>query len=385
MIALALSQSCYWFAVLIGISLSSMIGMQLAPSAALATLPYGLVSLGALLATYQLSLFMQRYGRRQGLRLGAMAGTVSGLLCMLALFLENFYLFCFANLLMGIYQASAVFYRLAALDEAPKGQQGRVMGLVLSGSLLAAILGPSLAVQANQWIKQPTYFGAYLMATVFTLIAFLLLSKLHAQTTCQPLTKSATRHFIKHSGFRLGVFNTAFSQFVMVLMMVVTPLAMHAGHHSTEQGIAVIGWHIIGMFLPSFFSGKLIDRFGHKTILITGLFIFALSAVTAIFDMQLINYYVSLFLLGIGWNFMYMSGTAQYTQSIERIEKGRAQGVSEVIVALSGIIAVVSGGVLINWFDWQQVNQGIVFILVGALFVNLYFNKKDERLVKVGS
>ena len=276
---------------------------------------------------------------------------------------------------MGIYQASSVFYRLAAIDEAPKGQQGSVMGLVLSGSLLAAVLGPSLAMQANQWIKQPAYIGAYLMVTVFAIIAFFLLSKLNVQAVGQPLNKSSSSRFLMHSGFLVGVFNTAFTQFVMVLMMVVTPLAMHAEHYSTDQGISVIGWHIIGMFLPSFFSGKLIDRFSTQTIVILGLFILSLSAMVAIADMALSNYYVSLFLLGIGWNFMYMAGTAQYTQAIEIKEKGKAQGVSEVIIALSSIVAVVSGGVLIQWFDWQQINQAVLFILVGALLLNLCFKK----------
>ncbi|WP_028867246.1 MFS transporter [Psychromonas arctica] len=372
-IALSFSQSCYWFAVLIGVSLSSIIGIQLAPYSSLATLPYGLVSLGALIATYKLSIFMQQHGRRKGLRLGAIAGAISGLLCMLAILQESFYLFCLANFLMGIYQASSVFYRLAAIDETPIGQHGRVMGLVLSGSLLAAVLGPSLAMQANQWIKQPAYLGAYLMLTVFTIIAYFLLGKLNVQVIAQPIIKSASSRFIKHSGFLIGVFNTTFTQFVMVLMMVVTPLAMHSGHHSTNQGISVIGWHIIGMFLPSFFSGKLIDRFGTKSITITGLCILSLSAMMAILGMELINYYVSLFLLGMGWNFMYMAGTAQYTKSIEPIEKGKAQGVSEVIIALSSIIAVISGGVLINWFDWQQINQCVLLILACILLLNLWF------------
>lgn len=377
-VALALAQSCYWFAVLIGISLSSIIGIQLSPHSSLATLPYGLVSLGALVATYKLSVFMQHYGRRKGLRLGAIAGASSAVLCMLAIDRESFILFCFASLLMGVYQASSVFYRLAAIDEAPEGQQGRVMGWVLSGSLLAAILGPSLAMHANQWIEQPAYLGAYLLVAVFAIIAFVLLGKLNVQTVGQSLTKCRSNHFLRHPSYLIGVFNTAFTQFVMMLMMVVTPLAMHSSHYSTNQGISVIGWHLIGMFLPSFFSGKLIDRFGAKTMVITGLFFFLLSTVAAILDMVLINYYVSLFLLGIGWNFMYMAGTGQYTQVIEVAEKGKAQGVSEVIIALSSIIAVVGGGVLIHWFDWQEINQGVLFLLAGALLLNVEFRKKKK-------
>lgn len=372
-IALVLAQSCYWFAVLIGISLSSIISIKLSPHSLLATLPYGLISLGALIATYKLSVFMQRHGRRKGLRFGAIAGASSALLCMLALIQESFALFCLANLLMGVYQASSVFYRLAAIDEAPEGQQGRVMGWVLSGSLFAAILGPSLAMQANQWIKQPTYLGAYLLVAIFAITAFILLGKLNPNTINQPLTKGSSKRFLSHPSYVIGVFNTAFTQFVMMLMMVVTPLAMHANHHSADQGISVIGWHLIGMFLPSFFSGKLIDKFGAKTTIMIGLFFLFLSALAAILDMALANYYVSLFLLGIGWNFMYMAGTGQYTQAIEEAEKGKAQGMSEVIIALASIVAVAGGGMLMHWLDWQQMNQGVLFLLAGAFLINIRF------------
>ncbi len=370
-IALALAQSCYWFAVLIGISLSSIIGLELAPHSSLATIPYGLISLGALIATYNLSVFMQHYGRRKGLRVGAIAGTSSALLCMLAIAQENFYLFCFSSLLMGVYQASSVFYRLAAIDHVPEHKQGYTMGCVLSGSLLAAFLGPSLAIQANQLLEEPAYVGAYLLVAVFAALAFVLLGRLNEKKLIQTAVKSSGNGFLRNPGYLLGVFNTAFTQFFMVLMMVITPLAMHASHYSTDQGISVIGWHIIGMFLPSFFSGKLIDHFGAKSVVVTGLFFFLFSVVVAILGVTLINYYVSLFLLGVGWNFMYMAGTRQYTAAIEIIEKGKAQGLAEVIVALSSITAVIAGGILIHWFDWQAVNQGVLILLAGALLLNV--------------
>jgi len=362
-IALAVAQSCYWFAVLIGVSLSAIIGVKLAPHPSLATLPFGLVSLGALLSTYQLSIFMQQRGRRLGLRLGALAGTSSALLCMASIYFESFNLFCLASLLMGIYQASSVFYRLAAMDEAPEDKKGSVMGWVLSGSLLAAILGPSLAKVANQWFSDPEYLGAYLFVGIFASIAFLLLGKLSNPVVNKSASAVTTRHFLKHSGYRMGVLNTAFGQFIMMLMMVVTPLAMHSHHYTTDQGISVIGWHIIGMFLPSFVSGKLIDRFGSGAIAMAGLAVFAFSTLAAISGMVLLNYYVSLFLLGIGWNFLYMSGTGQYSAAIEEAEKGKGQGIAELIVAFSSIVAVIGGGVLINWFDWQQLNYGVLVLL----------------------
>ncbi len=369
-IALAVAQSCYWFAVLIGISLSSIIGVNLAPHPSLATLPFGLVSLGALLSTYQLSVLMQQRGRRMGLRLGAMAGTLSALLCMASIYTENFYLFCLASLLMGVYQASSVFYRLAAMDEAPEDKKGSVMGWVLSGSLLAAILGPTLARLANQWFTDPAYLGAYLFVGIFAAIAFLLLGTLSNPVVIKSGAASHSRRFLQNPAYRIGVINTAFGQFVMMLMMVVTPLAMHAHQYSTNQGISVIGWHIIGMFLPSFVSGKLIDCFGTRTIALAGLAVFALSALAAIFGMVLTNYYVSLFLLGVGWNFMYMSGTGQYSAAIEADEKGKGQGIAELTIAFSSIVAVIGGGVLINWFDWQQLNYGVLVLLLGMAALN---------------
>ncbi|MGX9417031.1 MFS transporter [Vibrio sp. WJH972] len=371
-IILAVAQSCYWFAVLIGISLSSIIGIKLAPHASLATLPFGLVSLGALISTYALSVLMQQRGRRLGLRLGAFSGACSAFICAVSIYIESFSLFCLGSLLMGGYQASSVFYRLAAMDEAPESKKGSVMGWVLSGSLLAAVLGPTLANYANQWFSEPPYLGAYLFVGIFAVIAFLLLGVLSNPVINNNTPAHNTRRFLRNSTYRVGVINTAFGQFVMMLMMVVTPLAMHAHEYSTDQGVSVIGWHIIGMFFPSFFTGKLIDRFGTNAIVYAGLVIFSLSAISTVFGMVLMNFYVSLFLLGVGWNFLYMSGTGQYSSAIDVDEKGKGQGVAELIIAFSSIIAVIGGGVLINWLDWQQLNYGVLVLLLGMAALNLF-------------
>lgn len=381
-IALALAQSCYWFAVLVGISLSSIIGVTLAPHPSLATLPFALVSLGALLSTYQLSVLMQRSGRRRGLRLGALAGISSALLCMLALYNKSFALFCVASFIMGAYQASSVYYRLAAMDEAPEEQKGSVMGWVLSGSLLAAVLGPSLAQYSNQWFRDPEFLGAYFLVSIFAIVAFILLGRLSNPLIEKNQSPVQTREFLNNPHYRIGVLNTAFAQFVMMLMMVITPLAMHAHHYPTGSATSVIGWHIIGMFLPSFFTGKLIDRFGSRMITLTGVVVLGLSALVAIAGMVMINYYISLFLLGIGWNFLYMSGTGQYTAAIDEAEKGKGQGVAEVIIAVSSIAAVVSGGVLMNWFDWQQLNMAVLVLLTGML-VLMWVTRAKPNVARV--
>ncbi len=380
-IALMLSQSCFMFAGLISISLSSIIGVKLAPHESLATLPFGLLNLGALLFAYKLSVIMQQRGRRTGLRLGAAAGTLSAILAMLALYFSSFYLFCFACFLLGIYQASAMFYRLAAMDEAPADKKGSVMGWVLSGSLIAAIIGPTLNTKMNQWISEPQYLGAYLCVAIFSACAIVLLGNVANKPVIKSANHTDSKRFLSNHHYLLGAFNTAFAQFSMLLMMSITPLAMHAHHYSVNQSVSVIGWHIIGMFLPSFFSGKLIDRFGPKVIILTGLAIFIGSTLVAMSGMILMNFYVSLFLLGLGWNFMYMGGTASYTQSIDEDEKGKAQGMAELAVALGGVTAVITGGVLINWFEWQSINQGLLVILLAAVVMNLTIRPRNAAAI----
>lgn len=378
-LALAMAQSCHWFATLIAISLSGVIGTQLAPHASWATVPYGLISIGALASTYYLSQFMFRRGRRIGLRLGAVAGCIAAILCVLAIIWQHFYLFCFANMLMGIYQASAAFYRLAAMDEANEGSKGTAMGWVLSGSLLAALLGPLLAQHANGWISDAEYAGSYLLASVFSFASVWLLGLLSSSTPSPADTKSeSSRQFLKQTAYWVGVGNTAFGQFVMMIMMVITPLAMHAQHHSTADGLSVIGWHIVGMFLPSLVTGKLIDRYGSGKIAIGGLLVLLLSAITAVIGMTLSHYYISLFLLGVGWNLLYVAGTGQYSKAHHESEKGKAQGVAELVVSLSAIIAVISGGMLMQVMDWQQANEVLVGVLVLALGVNLFWRVKRQ-------
>lgn len=372
-IILSLAQACYWFAVLVGISLSTVIGLQLAPNETLATLPYALINVGALGATYLLSMLMQRSGRRLGLQIGALASAIAASLAMLALALQSFILFCAASLLMGIYQASSVYYRLAALDELAPQQSGRAIGWVLTGSLLAAILGPSLARWGNQWVVEPAYLGAYALVTLFSVLALVLISFLRAKPVVQTTNKSTSTTFLTLPNYWFGVGNTAFGQGFMMLMMLVAPLAMHQHHYSVESSLSVIGWHIIGMFLPSFVSGQLVDKFGTFAVLLAGLVVFALSALASILGTTAIHYHWSLVLLGIGWNLMYVAGTKQYTQAYPSAEKGRAQGIAELVIAFAAIIGVVSGGILIQNFSWQQLNTSLLAVLALIAALNLWF------------
>lgn len=382
-IALSVAQSCYWFATLIGISLSAIVGLKLSPIAELATLPFALASLGGLLCTYALSMYMQRSGRRAGLRLGVVAGVVAALLSCVALQLASFWLFCFASLLLGCYQASSVYYRLAAMDEAAAPDKSTAMSWVLCGSLLAAIAGPSLAKLASGLQIGASYTGPYLMVALFALLAYAALGQLDKNKTPAAKEKpSSQAELPANVHYWAGVINTSFAQFIMMLMMVIAPLALHADGFAVSVSMSVIGWHIIGMFLPSFFSGKLIDRWGATKVLWLGYAIYALSALVALQGHSVALYYASLFLLGTGWNFVYMAGTSQYNQAISAHKQGKAQGLAELSIALAATIAVFAGGVMINQLSWSSINGYVLIMLLLIMLLNIALKFRAVRLAQ---
>lgn len=378
--ALALAQCCFWFATLVGISLSAIIGMKLSPRADLATLPFALASFGALMSTYALSTYMQRNGRRSGLRLGALLGVASAALSCVALQIESFWLFCTASIVLGCYQASSAFYRLAAMDEAENNHKSTAMSWVLCGSLLAALIGPSLAKYANSFSIGAVFTGPYLIVLLFSLTGFLSLGLLDRKpptsTKKEPLSASSVP---SDSTYWVGVINTGFSQFLMMLMMVIAPLAMHSAGFAVSTSLSVIGWHIIGMFLPSFYSGKLIDRYGELQLLIGGYIVFGMSSLVALVGQTASHYYLSLFLLGFAWNFVYVAGTSQYNKAVTVANKGKSQGIAELSIALAGTVAVFAGGIMINSLSWSIINNYVLFGSSLAILLNLLKKRSEKK------
>lgn len=374
-LALTAAQSIYWFAVLISISLSSVIGAMLAPAPSMATLPYALISLSALFATYTVSTLVDRIGWRRTLGAGALAGVAAALLSVFALSRDDFVLFSLACLLMGLYQATAVYYRLAAIALAPAEGQGRAIGWVLSGSLLAAFLGPTLAGIAGGWFSTSPYAGPYLLTALLSALAIpalALLPKPAALCVAGGLARTSGLAFLRRRAYRLGTFNTAFAASAMVLMMVIAPLSMHhAGGFHVDQGVSVVGWHLVGMFLPSYFSGKLLERVPAQRLVLFGVFLFACSALVAVQGQSLSHYYISLFLLGSGWNFMYVAGTWQYNCTLDDAERGAAQGRAEVVISLAGLLGAATASVLLTHLSWQQINAGLLLVLLAVTLLNI--------------
>ena len=380
LLILFLCQGLYWSTVIVGVALSSVVGAQLAPSPSLATLPLALLVLGNLAATLPLSLTMQRFGRRVGFALGALACIISGAIAAYGIYQQHFWLFCLSNMGLGLTQASALYYRLAATDDLAPQQQGRAIAWVMAGGIVAAIIAPSLAIWSKDLLLPHLFVGSYALVSVLGLLSLLLcllLPNPGAQTRSKPLgggRKMST--IIRQPVFVAAISNTAIGNGIMILIMVSTPLAMLACHHSINSATQVIQWHILGMFIPAFFTGQCIDRYGASAIALWGAGVLAISVIISLLGTQLLHFYSGLFLLGIGWNFIYTAGSTMMTQSHQPVERGRVQGSAELIIGLLAALGAFSSGPLLHHFGWQHVNWGSLPLLAMAVGVNLWYHYK---------
>lgn len=246
-------QALYWSCSLIGITLTALVGVHLAPLNSLATLPLALLVLGNLLAVQPLSHFMQRHGRRPGLMLGAGGGVLGGLVCAAGVWTGDFLWFCLGALGIGVYQASAMYYRFAALEAVDAGRKGRASAYVLAGGVLAALLAPSLALWSRNALAQP-FVGAYLLIAVLALAGLLLMALLREGQAPRP-ARLAWRDIgglLRRPVLRAAIACTAAGHGLMILIMNATPLAMSFCGLPLEQSSRVIQWHVLGMFLPAF-------------------------------------------------------------------------------------------------------------------------------------
>ncbi|WP_423360446.1 MFS transporter [Pseudomonas citronellolis] len=365
---LFLGQALYWSCSLIGITLTSLIGAQLAPLNGLATLPLALLVLGNLLAVQPLSLFMQRHGRRPGLMLGAAGGVLGGLTCALGVQLGSFWLLCLGALPIGGYQASAMYYRFAALEAVGETEKGRASAYVIGGGVLAALLAPGLALWARTALPTP-FVGAYLAIAALALVGLLLMARLREGTAPRPPHGgiAAMRALLGRPLVRAAMACTAAGHGLMILIMNATPLAMQFCGLSLESSASVIQWHILGMFLPAFVAGPLVDRLGSRRVALLGIALLAASAAVALAGLDHGHFLASSLLLGMGWNLLLVAGTTLLGEGHGADERGQAQGLMEQGNSLMAALMSFSSGALITSLGWSAVNLLVWPVLLLAL------------------
>jgi len=381
---LATAQGLYLVSAVTGITFAGLVGQMLADNKLLATLPLALMTVGTALSTVPMSLLMRRIGRRAGFMIGAASGATSGAIATYAIMQANFASFCVAMVFMGVYQACTQYYRFAAVESAPRDYVSRAVSFVLLGGVISALIGPTLAVSSRDLLAPVSFAGAFLVSSGVSVLALIPMVFLKIPRPAEQPSAAGARPLkviMRQPAFVAAVCNAATSYGLMILVMTTTPLAMTACSFPIADTGSVIQWHVLAMFVPSFFSGPLIHRFGVLPILYSGMALFGLSALFAISGIELLNFGGALILLGVAWNFLFVGGTTLLTEAYKPNEKAKTQGVNEFIVFGSAAIGSFSSGGLFNSSGWNAVNYGMAPFLVVTLAATIWYHRGRSKAV----
>ncbi|CAM4295965.1 MFS transporter [Vreelandella rituensis] len=376
---LVTGQTLFMIAMVTVMTLSGVVGQQLAATPSLATLPIAMMMMGTVVSTLPASLFMKRVGRRLGFMTGATLGGVGGgLVSFAGIATGSFWLFCAGNLLLGLYQGFAMYYRFAAVDVASPAFRSRAISFVMAGGVVAAFLGPWNASAAQHWIASVPSGGPYLVIAILALVAIGLLTQLRVPASGEPQHGDISRPMsaiARQPRFVVAVLAAAIGYAVMILVMTATPLAMRANDFTMSQVVFIMQFHVLGMFAPSFFTGSLIARFGVDRILLTGAALLAGSAAVAVMGLSIAHFWVSLVLLGVGWNFLFIGGSALLSTVHSEPERGKVQGINDLIIFSLVAIGSLMAGQLLHGLGWEALNLAmlppILLVALATLWLRL--------------
>ena len=364
------------------IATSALVGVVLAPTPALATLPIGLTYTCMMLMMIPASLFMRRYGRRAGFSLGGCAGMIGGATSAVAIYNGSFLLFCIGSTIFGISSGFGQYYRFAAAEVVDESYKSRAISWVLMGGLVAAFIGPNAANLTRDLIPDALFSASYALVVLFSfgvVIAQFFIRIPKPSIEESQGHKRSLQQILTSSTFLVAALCAMVAYGVMNLLMTATPLAMLDRHMPFSDTVMVIQWHIVGMFAPSFFTGSLIDRFGVLKIMFTGALILLVCAIVALLG-QLYSYFiVGLVMLGIGWNFLYLGATTLLTESHLPAEKGVVQGVNEFLVFSITTLTAFASGYFYYQFGWEILNYFTIPVVSVTACIIILFGWSQYR------
>lgn len=369
--------------------LGGLAGQMLAPNKCFSTLPISMIVFGSMISAPFLSGLMQRRGRTLGFVLGAAGGGIGAALCAYALIRGSFGLFLVGSALTGLYMSAQGFYRFAATDGASAEFRPKAISWVMAAGLASAIIGPQLVKWTADVFAPIPFAGAY--AAVFALnligvgVFFFLDSPRPAPPAADAPSARSYWDLIRVPRIAVAVICGMVSYALMNLVMTSTPLAMVGCGFVTSQAADVVSAHVLAMFVPSFFTGALVARFGAERIITIGLVLLGGAGLTALSGVDLGHFYATLILLGIGWNFGFIGATAMLTASYRPEERGKVQGMNDFLVfGLVGIASLASGG-LMNCSGggavagWTAVNLAMIPMLAMAGGALIWLLLRGER------
>ena len=371
---LALAQALLTTGNILLVAVSALIGKQLASHPALVTAPVASQFLGLILATLPAAFLMQKLGRKKVFVIGNVFGIIGALVAIQALLSASLLLFTLGIFLTGIAIGIAQQYRFAALDECRAESHAKAISVVMSGGVLAAFIGPNLAIWSQNWFSQNVYVGAFVGLAVLYVLALLLIVclPLKGHTLAQQANAEVRsyRELWQQPLFVAAIASGAIGYGVMVFLMTATPLAMHHHDYAFPDIAVVIQWHVLGMFVPSFFTGHLIKKHGLKPIIMLGCALLIISAIINLFGQSYVHFFTSLVLLGIGWNFTFIGATQLVSLTYRPQEKGKVQGMNDFLVFTTAAIASLFAGQTVETIGWMWVNLiSLPLIAVAMLLI----------------
>jgi len=370
-------------------TIGGLAGQSLASNVCFATLPISLIVLGSMLSATPLSAIMQKYGRRTGFVIGTMGGALGGAVGAYGLYLSSFPIFLFGSLLTGVYMSAQGFFRFAAADTASEAFRPKAISYVMAGGLLSAIIGPQLVKVTSDSMVVP-FLGAYIAVIAINVIGsflFLFIDIPKPPVPSADAPKGRTRwELITSPRIAVSVICAMVAYALMNLVMTSTPLAVVGCGFEQNDAADVVTAHVLAMFVPSFFTGHLIAKFGVEKILATGILILGLAGGVALQGVELENFFIALILLGLGWNFGFIGATTMLAGAHTVEERGRMQGMNDVIVFGGVTVASLASGGLMNCSGgdavtgWTSVNLAMApfLMLAGGALIWLMFRPKEE-------
>lgn len=358
---LAAAQGLFLTNNVVFIAINGLVGLSLAPAGWMATLPVMGYVVGGALSTGLVARSQRLWGRKVSFQLGLLVAVASSLLCAAALHFGSFWLLVLATVVAGYYSANGQLYRFAAGELATPAFREKAVSLVLAGGLIGAIVGPNLANQTRDTLGAP-FLGAYLALAVVALLSMAVMANI--QFPPEPPRKQGSDsgrplgEIMREPVFIVSTMGAALGYGVMNLLMAATPLAMQVCGMPFSDAALVLEWHVIGMFAPGFFTGHLIKRFGVLQIMGVGVALNALCIAIALSGQELHQFLIALFLLGMGWNFLFTGSTTLAMQAYRPEEKDKAQAAINFFVFATMAVTSFASGALVTTQGWTMLNVG---------------------------
>ncbi|MEY2655419.1 MAG: hypothetical protein RLZZ524_2447 [Pseudomonadota bacterium] len=377
LLLLAICQGLFLSTNVTLVAVNGLLGLSLAPSPFLATLPIAAYVAGGALATPLVARHQRAWGRRRTFQLGLLVGVGAAGLAAWAAWIGSFWLLSAATLINGYFNANASLYRFAAAELVEPSHKEKAISWVLAAGIIGAVVGPNLANLTREALVVP-FVGPYLALMVLAAAGIVVMQFIHFPAIPAPLAADGSvargrplREIARQPKFIVAIAACSMGYGVMNLLMAATPIAMSQCGLPFKDAALVLEWHVLGMFVPSFFTGNLIKRYGTVRILSIGLALNIVCVAVALSGVDLMHFLVALFVLGLGWNFLYIAGTALATECYRPEERTTAQAGLDFWVYVVMTLTAFGSGALVVKGGWQAMNAAtlVPLLLLGAAIV----------------